>query len=82
MRILFGIPIGAALVLGTLHPSVAFAWGVGGGGASIPAFGALWQEPSVPRSSHHMKKGPNGGSVHRGWSKVKKKGWRSSNESR
>jgi len=37
MRILFGIPVAVVLMLVT--PSVAFAWGAGGGGASVPAFG-------------------------------------------
>jgi hypothetical protein len=46
MRILLGIPVAVVLMLVT--PSVAFAWGAGGGGASVPAFGALWQEPSSP----------------------------------
>jgi hypothetical protein len=79
MRILFGIPI-AAVLLATLCPSAAVAWGAGGGGASVPAFGALWQGPSA---SQQMKKSPNGGSVHRGWSKAKKKkDYRSSNVSR
>ena len=66
----------AAIALLSLDPSVAFAWGVGGGGVSIPGFGALWHEPNPPGFSQGMKKDLNGGSVPRGWSKVKKKGWR------
>ena len=75
MRILFGVPIAVVLMLVT--PSVAFAWGAGGGGANIPAFGALWQEPSSP--GHDVKKGSKGGSVHH---KTKKKAWRSGDASR
>ena len=75
MRILFGIPVAVVLMLVT--PSVAFAWGAGGGGASVPAFGALWQEPSLP--GRDVKKGSKGGSVHH---KTKKKDWRSGDVSR
>jgi hypothetical protein len=75
MRILFGIPVAVVLMLVT--PSVAFAWGAGGGGASVPAFGALWQEPSSP--GRDVKKGSKGGSVHH---KTKKKAWRSGDVSR
>ena len=75
MRILFGIPVAVVLMLVT--PSVAFAWGAGGGGASVPAFGALWQEPSSP--GRDVKKGSKSGSVHH---KTKKKAWRSGDVSR
>jgi hypothetical protein len=75
MRVLFGIPIAVVLMLVT--PSVAFAWGMGGGGASVPAFGALWQEPSS--RAQDVKKGSKGGSVHH---KAKKKSWRSGDVSR
>jgi hypothetical protein len=74
-RILFDIPIAVVLML--IIPSAAFAWGVGGGGASVPAFGALWQAPSAP--GQDVKKGSKGGSVHH---KAKKKAWRSGDVSR
>ena len=68
----------AVVALLSLTPSVAFAWGAGGGGASIPGFGALWHEPNPQGSSQSMKKKDlNDGSAPRGWRKGKKKGWRS-----
>jgi len=67
----------AAVVLVSLDPSVAFAWGVGGGGVNVPGFGALWHEPNPPGFGQGMKKGLNGSSVPR--SKGKKKGWRGTN---
>src|SRR5262245_3892325 len=41
----FGILASVAIVSAALGQSVAFAWGVGGGGIGIPGFGALWQQP-------------------------------------
>src|SRR5262249_27109532 len=39
----------AVLISGTLCPTVAMAWGAGGGGGvNIPGFGALWHEPNPP----------------------------------
>jgi len=74
MRILLGIPIAVALILTT---APAFAFGAGGGGASIPAFGALWQEPNAPGKD--VKKRSKGGSDHH---KTKKKVGRSGDVSR
>jgi hypothetical protein len=61
-------------MLATQPASVALAWGGGSGGANIPGFGALWQEPTAPGLSQDMKNGSNRGSGHRRWSKGRKKG--------
>jgi hypothetical protein len=74
VRILFGIPIAVVLIFAAQPVPVAFAWGGGSGGANIPGFGALWQEPTAPGLSQDMKNGSNGGSAHRRWSKGRKKG--------
>src|SRR5215510_3225857 len=67
----------AVLISGTLCPTVAMAWGAGGGGGvNIPGFGALWHEPNPPEFRQGVKKGWNGGAVSRGLSKGKKKSWR------
>jgi len=69
----------AAVALLSLGPSVAFAWGVGGGGVSIPGFGALWREPNPPGFSQGAKKNLNGDSAPRRSHKGKKKSWRDGN---
>jgi hypothetical protein len=73
----FGILASVALVSAALGQSVAFAWGVGGGGIGIPGFGALWQQPSPPGFSRGKDERRNGGSVGTRWSKGKNKGQRS-----
>jgi len=74
----FGV-CAAVIVLLFLDPSVAFAWGVGGGGVNIPGFGALWREPNRPGFSQDLEKGLDGRPVSRESRKAKKKGWHGAN---
>src|SRR5262249_50960398 len=63
----------AVFISGTLCPTVAMAWGAGGGGGvNIPGFGALWHEPDQSEFRQGMKKRSNGG-------KDKKRTWRRGN---
>src|SRR5262245_39034278 len=67
----------AGLVSGTLCPTVAMAWGAGGGGGvNIPGFGALWHEPNPPEFRQGIQKRGSDAAVSQGLGKRKKRNWR------